>query len=87
MRDAATNALVTGLLFDNTEEVRHELDFKVPADGNYLVGVESADFIGTAEIREIEFAGNTDTGTDYTRVTKQGGKILYYYDDSSADGR
>ena len=41
---------------------------------------EQADFIGTAEIREIEFAGNTDTGTDYNRVTKQGGKILYYYD-------
>ena len=86
VRDADTNALVTGLLFDNTEEVRHELDFKVPADGNYFVGVESADFIGTAELYEIEFAGNTDTGTDYTRVTKQGGKILYYYD-SSDDGR
>ena len=86
VRDAATNALVTGLLFDNTEETRHELDFKVPKDGNYNVGVESADFIGTAELYEIEFAGNTDTGTDYRRVTKQGGKILYYYD-SSDDGR
>ena len=80
VRDAATNALVAGALFDNTEETRHELDFKVPADGNYLLGVESADFIGSADVYEVEFAGNTDTGTDYDRVTKQGGKILYYYD-------
>ena len=79
VRDAQTNALVTGMLFDDTEETRREMDFKVPKDGNYTLGVEQADFIGTAEIREIEFAGNTDTGTDYARVTKQGGKILYYY--------
>ena len=83
VRDAETDRLVAGMLFDNTEATRHEMDFKVPQDGNYRLGIEQADFIGEAEIFEVEFAGNTDTGTDYARVTKEGGKILYYYDVST----
>ena len=80
VRDARTGRITAGLPFNDTQKNRYELDFKVPADGNYELGVECADFTGAAEIYETEFAGNTDTGTDYTRLTKDGGKILYYYD-------
>lgn len=63
------------------EKERHELSFNVPGDGNYYIGVESAEKKkGFIKIYETEFAGNVDTGTDYNRITKEGGKIIYYYD-------
>lgn len=65
--------------FGNNESERIEACFKVPQDGNYYIGVEaSADT--RAVIYETEFAGNMDTGTEYNRITKEGGKIIFYYD-------
>ena len=56
---------------------RTELDFNVPADGNYYLSVEAD---GAAKVYETEFAGNMDSGTAYNRITKEGGKIIFYYD-------
>lgn len=67
--------------FANADSRRVSLEFTVPADGNYLVGVESAsEEPGSITVTEVEFAGNIDSGTSYNRITKEGGKIIYYYD-------
>lgn len=80
VRDAETDELAAEKLFSGEKE-RHELSFNVPKDGNYYIGIETADGgDGFVKIYEAEFAGNIDTGTDYNRITKEGGKIIYYYD-------
>lgn len=80
VRDAETGKTAAEKLFSGEKE-RHELSFNVPTDGNYYIGVESAEKKnGFIKIYGTEFAGNIDTGTNYNRITKEGGKIIYYYD-------
>ncbi|MCQ2462353.1 MAG: glycosyl hydrolase family 28 protein [Clostridia bacterium] len=79
VKEQQTGKTVVEKEFCCTEKQRTELLFNVPSDGNYHVGIESTS-AGCAEIYETEFTGNIDTGTDYNRITKQGGKIIYYYD-------
>lgn len=81
VRDLDTHEIVAEKVIDNAEKERYELSFNVPKDGNYHIGVESVDAgDGYIKIYEAEFAGNLDSGTNYNRITKQGGKIIYYYD-------
>lgn len=79
VKNSETGKLVFEQQFGGEEIQRVEADFKVPQDGNYYIGVEAAED-SCATVYETEFAGNTDTGTDYSRITKNGGKILYYFD-------
>jgi len=81
VRNSETGELAVEKIIGNTEPERHEILFNAPSDGNYYIGVESVDNTeGEIRLFEAEFAGNIDTGTDYNRITKEGGKIIYYYD-------
>lgn len=79
VKDSCTGDIVFEKPFSCKETQRIEADFSVPQDGNYYIGVEATED-SSAVVYETEFAGNMDTGTQYNRITKDGGKILFYYD-------
>ena len=79
--DAASGKTVAEKRVCAGEKTRTELDFRVPSDGNYRIGLENApDSAGEIKLFEAEFVGVPEALKGYNRITKDGGKILYYFD-------
>lgn len=83
VRDLDTQELVASKEFSGTEWEYVQIDFKVPRDANYHVGIERGDAEnGWARIDNMTLVGNCDAafghlraGADYQR----GWKPLYFY--------
>lgn len=84
IRDLDTQELVASKDFNNTEWEDVQLDFTVPKDGNYHVGIERGDAeSGWARIDNATLLGNCDAAFGYKRVgtdPQRNWKPLYFYD-------
>ena len=86
VRDLDSGELTASLDFDNTEWEKKALDFTVPKDANYRVGIESAEAAeGRAEIDEMRLLGNCDAAFGYKFIGMdpyRDWKPLYFYDEN-----
>lgn len=81
VRNAETGETVAEKLFSSEENERIPFPFRVQESANYHVGIETAqNKTGSITVRELEFAGNIEGCTGFDRITKEGGKIIFYYD-------
>ncbi|MCR5485189.1 MAG: GNAT family N-acetyltransferase [Clostridiales bacterium] len=86
VRELDSGELTASLDFDNKEWEKKSLDFTVPKDANYLVGIESGEAAeGSAEIAEIRLLGNCDAAFGYKFIGMdpyRDWKPLYFYDEN-----
>ncbi len=82
VRNLDTNELVSSLEFSNTEWEEKRLNFKVPVDGNYHVGIESDDKNGGfAKIKETSYGGHC-FAEGYQDTIFDNGKMIFRFNDN-----
>lgn len=81
VKDLETQTPVAFREFDNTQPEEIEMEFTVPVNGNYHIGIESGNAKdGFAYIENAMLMGNNDSVPDYDKVIFDRGKIIYLYE-------
>lgn len=78
VKDLETQELIASKEFNNTEWAYEHLEFKVPKDANYHVGIERGNAEkGWARIDNARLMGNFRGAYGYKRVIMDDGKVVY----------
>lgn len=86
IRNAETNELVAFKDFDNKDWQRIDIEFTVPAGGNYLLGIERGEAEkGEAYLKAASLYGNFESAYGYKRAILDEGKLIYVYDENNLD--
>ena len=81
VRDLDTGALIASKEVRNTEWEEQLLAFRVPADGNYHVGIERGDAVkGFARMRAASL-GSQEAAFGFEDVIFDNGKMIFRYND------
>ena len=81
VRDLDTQELIACKDFRNTEWLEEQLDFRVPRDGNYHVGIERGSAAaGWARIDNAMLLGNMVSAFGYSKVIREAGKPIFIYE-------
>lgn len=81
VRDLDTQELIASKNFCNTEWQEEQLEFTVPKDGNYHIGIERGNATaGWARIDNAILLGNFAPAFGYKKVIKEDGKIIFIYE-------
>ena len=80
VRDLDTQELIASRDFCNTEWEEVQLEFTVPRDGNYHIGIERGKAAaGWAGIDDAVLLGNREEASGYQRVIRKNGGVYYLY--------
>ena len=80
VRDLDTRELIASRDFCNTEWEEVQLEFTVPRDGNYHIGIERGKAAaGWAGIDDAVLLGNREEASGYRRIIRKNGGIYYLY--------
>jgi hypothetical protein len=78
VKDLETQELIASKEFNNTEWAYEHLEFKVPKDANYHIGIERGNAEkGWARIDNARLMGNFRGAYGYKRVIMDDGKVVY----------
>ncbi|MCR5151399.1 MAG: GNAT family N-acetyltransferase [Clostridiales bacterium] len=82
VRDTSNDEVIAQVIFDNIEYKYFVLNFNVPCDGNYHLGVENAsENGGHAEIADASL-GYHPLADGYKSVINDNGKVIFKYNDN-----